>query len=56
MVLRMTGASWLANMMRFERGTEPPRPEDTPPWLLDGEAEPELVEALDRLSPWAERG
>lgn len=55
MVLRMTGASWLATIMRSERETDAPRREDLPPWLFDGEAGPELVEALDRLEPRGER-
>jgi len=56
MVLRMTGASWLASLMRFEREADAPRREDAPPWLLDGEADPEVLEALDRLEPRAELG
>ncbi|HJV41213.1 hypothetical protein [Caulobacter sp.] len=55
MVLRMTGASWLATMMRFERETEEPRRDSPPPWLLDGDADPEVLEALERLEPRADR-
>lgn len=49
MVLRMTGASWLATMMRSERdgGDRPAAP---PAWLLDGAPDPELLEALERLA------
>lgn len=49
MVLRMTGASWLATMMRSER-EDGDRPAAPPAWLLDGPADPELVEALERLA------
>ncbi|MET3665475.1 hypothetical protein [Caulobacter sp. 1776] len=49
MVLRMTGASWLATMMRSER-EEDDRPALPPAWLLDASAEPEVVEALERLA------
>ncbi|WP_200940379.1 hypothetical protein [Caulobacter sp. Root343] len=44
MVLRMTGASWLATMMRSERAPDE-QPAPAPAWLLDGAAEPEVVEA-----------
>ncbi len=43
MVLRETGASWLASMMRAER-----EPEERA-WLLDNAPEPEVVEAMERL-------
>lgn len=56
MVLRMTGASWLASLMRFERETDAPWRDNAAPWLLDGEADPEMLEALDRLEPRAELG
>lgn len=49
MVLRMTGASWLATMMRSGRD-DADRPAPPPAWLLDAPAEPELVEALERLA------
>ncbi len=49
MVLRMTGASWLATMMRSER-EDGERLGSTPAWLLDGAPDPELVEALERLA------
>lgn len=49
MVLRMTGASWLATMMRAEREDgERSAPDEA--WLLDGAAEPEVLEALERLA------
>jgi hypothetical protein len=44
MVLRETGASWLASMMRAER-----EPEERSA-LLDAAPEPERLEALERLS------
>ncbi len=44
MVLRETGASWLASMMRAER-----EPEERSA-LLDGAPEPERLAALERLS------
>ncbi len=47
MVLRMTGASWLAAMMRSER--EEDQRSDPPVWLLEAAVEPEVVEALERL-------
>ncbi len=40
MVLRMTGASWLATMMRSERAPDE-RPAPAPAWLLDSAIEPE---------------
>lgn len=49
MVLRMTGASWLASMMRAGR-EDGERPAPDPAWLLDGAPDPELLEALERLS------
>ena len=50
MVLRMTGASWLATMMRSAREVEDRR--ETTEWLLFGPAEPEGVEVERRdLSP-----
>jgi mannose-6-phosphate isomerase class I len=49
MVLRMTGASWLAIMMRAERD-ETDRPGAEPAWLLlDSAPDPEMIEALERL-------
>lgn len=48
MVLRMTGASWLATMMRSERAPDE-RPAPAPAWLLDDAIEPEVLEALERL-------
>jgi hypothetical protein len=49
MVLRMTGASWLAIMMRAERD-ESERPCADPAWLLlDAAPDPEMIEALERL-------
>ncbi|WP_199743367.1 hypothetical protein [Caulobacter sp. 602-1] len=47
MVLRETGASWLASMMRAEREPEE-RSAPEPASLLDGAPEPEMVEALER--------
>jgi hypothetical protein len=49
MVLRMTGANWLATMMRSERAPDE-QPAPAPAWLLDGAIEPEVVEAIER---WA---
>lgn len=49
MVLRETGASWLASMMRAEREPEE-RLATEPAWLIDGAPEPEMVEAMERLS------
>jgi hypothetical protein len=49
MVLRETGASWLASMMRAERPPEE-RLASEPAWLLDGAPEPEMVEAIERLT------
>ena len=48
MVLRMTGAGWLATMMRAERDDERSPPD--PAWLLDGAPDPEMLEALERLA------
>lgn len=53
MVLRMTGASWLAMLMRAERG--PDESARDRPWRLAGEADPEIVEALERLERGDER-
>jgi hypothetical protein len=47
MVLRMTGASWLASMMRSERAPDE-RPAPAPAWLLDGAIEPEGIALLPR--------
>ena len=47
MVLRMTGASWLALMMRAERDDAHRRPDAS--WLLYGPTDPEVVEARERL-------
>jgi hypothetical protein len=47
MVLRETGANWLASMMRAEREPED-RLASEPAWLLDGAPEPEVLEALER--------
>ena len=49
MVLRETGASWLASMMRAERPAEE-RLAAEPAWLLDGAPEPEVLEAMERLA------
>lgn len=49
MVLRMTGASWLATMMRSER-EDGARGALEPAWLLDGPPDPEMLEALERLA------
>lgn len=49
MVLRMTGVSLLATMMRAGRDAEDRAPAD-PAWLLDGATEPEVAEALERLA------
>lgn len=48
MVLRMTGASWLAAMMRAEReeGGEP----GDDAWLLFGPSDPAVVEPRDAPS------
>lgn len=42
MVLRMTGASWLATMMRVEREMGDGREDGA--WLLYGPTDPEVVE------------
>lgn len=42
MVLRMTGASWLATMMRA--GRESDEPHDETDWLLYGPTDPDVVE------------
>jgi hypothetical protein len=49
MVLRMTGAGWLATMMRAERDDGDRAPPE-PAWLLDGAPDPEMIEALERLA------
>ncbi len=49
MVLRMTGVSLLATMMRVER-EDGDRPAADPAWLLDGAPDPEMAEALERLA------
>ncbi len=46
MVLRMTGASWLASMMRAERDYEDGREDAS--WLLYGPTDPEVVEGRER--------
>ena len=46
MVVRMTGAGWLAAMMRAERE----EPEDRPAWLLDAASTPEAAAALELLA------
>jgi len=49
MVMRETGADWLASMMRAERRPdERVAPESA--WLLDGAPDAEMIEALER---WA---
>lgn len=45
MVLRMTGASWLAAMMRVER--EEGEGFDDDAWLLFGPSDPAVVEPRD---------
>ena len=47
MVLRETGASWLASMMRAEREPQEWAASERA-WLLEGAPEPEVVEALER--------
>ncbi len=42
MVLRMTGASWLATMMRASRDRD--EPQDETDWLLHGPTDPDVVE------------
>jgi hypothetical protein len=49
MVLRMTGVSLLASMMRAGRDDDD-RPPADPTWLLDVAVEPEVAEALERLA------
>lgn len=49
MVLRETGAGWLASMMRAEREPEE-RAAPEAVWLIEGAPEPEMVEALERLA------
>ena len=49
MVLRMTGVSLLASMMRAGRDDDD-RPPADPAWLLDVAVEPEVAEALERLA------
>jgi hypothetical protein len=46
MVLRMTGASWLASMMRAERDEDETRQDAS--WLLYGPTDPDVVEARER--------
>lgn len=45
MVLRMTGASWLAAMMRGEREDDEALDDDA--WLLFGPSDPAVVEPRD---------
>lgn len=45
MVLRMTGVSWLAAMMRVERDEGEARGDDA--WLLFGPSDPAIVEPHD---------
>jgi hypothetical protein len=45
MVLRMTGASWLASMMRAEREEAGELGDDA--WLLFGPSDPAVVEPRD---------
>jgi hypothetical protein len=48
MVLRMTGASWLASMMRAEREENGEPGDDA--WLLFGPSDPAVVEPRDAPS------
>lgn len=48
MVLRMTGASWLASMMRAEREEDGEPGDDA--WLLFGPSDPAVVEPRDTPS------
>ena len=49
MVLRETGASWLASMMRAEREPEA-RMAAEPAWLIESAPEMEVLEAMERLA------
>ncbi len=48
MVVRMTGASWLASMMRAEREEAGEFSDDA--WLLFGPSDPAVVETRDTPS------
>lgn len=50
MVLRTTGAGWLALMMRAERTRDGGAPLDSE-WLLFGPTDPEVVEAQEPPPP-----
>jgi hypothetical protein len=49
MVLRTTGANWLALMMRAERGRTRDRGADSE-WLLHGPTDPDAVEGEDEVA------